>query len=125
MERVYYVIDKNEKHYILNCASYGFGDDEEVMSSTNDIVCSIDVNLVVNQYVKFEDEKVEKTEDKYYVSGKPLLLKNKITNEDRELYDKEFSLSIDAYLNNDEVGIERWNKYLKEYEEKFMSFEEV
>ena len=37
----------------------------------------------------------------------------------------EFDLSIEAYKNNDEVGINRWNEYLNSYEKKFMNFKEI
>ena len=38
MQRVFYVLDKVNDYYILNCASYGFEDDEELMSSSNDVI---------------------------------------------------------------------------------------
>lgn len=124
MERMYRVIDKCNDYYILHCASYGFLDDEEVMSATNDIVCS-EEKLIIGEYVKFDNEVVEKTNDKYYVSGDAVMYRNLITDEDRKEYDKEFELSIKAYIDNDDIGIERWQNYLKTYEDKFMKFEKV
>ena len=39
--------------------------------------------------------------------------------------DEEFELSISAYKNNDEIGILRWNNYLKEFENKFLDFRKI
>ena len=61
MERVYYVIDKEDNHYILNCASYGFLDEEELLSATNDII-SYNTKLIINKYVKFNNEVINKKE---------------------------------------------------------------
>ena len=125
MERMYRVIDKCDNYYILRCASYGFLDDEEVMSATNDIICSDDYNLIIDKYVKFDNEQIDKTNDKYIVSGIPTLYQNQISDEDVKEYDKEFELSIKAYIDNDDIGIERWKNYLKSYEDKFMKFEKI
>lgn len=125
MERMYRVIDKCNEYYILHCASYGFSNDEEIMSATNDIACTIEKDLIIGAYVKFENETIEKTNDKYYVSGDAVMYRNCITDEDREEYDKEFELSIKAYIDNDVDGIQKWQEYLKTYEDKFMKFERI
>ena len=125
MERIYYVFDITEKHFILRCASYSFSDDEEIMSATNDILCNDSYNLIVGEYVKFENEKVDKKDSKYIVSGVPNIYHNEITDDDRNEYDKEFELSIKAYIDNDVEGIERWQNYLRTYEDKFMRFEKI
>ena len=125
MERMYYVTDKNDVYYVLSCASYGFSDEEETMSSTNDIIYCGEDELLINQYVKFDEEIVVEKDDKLFVSGKPTLYSNDITDEDRQTYDLEFDLSIKAFMNNDEKGIQRWNDYLKSYEEKFMAFKRI
>ena len=122
---MYYVLESNDNYYNLSCASYGFDDDEEIMSSTNDIVCNKSYKLIINQYVKFDDEVVDKSDSRYIVSGKPKIYKNKITDNDRKTYDEEFDLSIKAYQENNKDGIRRWEEYLKLYEDKFMAFEPI
>ena len=125
MQRVYYVLDKVSDYYILNCASYGFEDDEELMSSSNDVIYKGNNKLIIGKYVCFIDERINKGEDKYIVDGEAHLFDNDINDEDRKIYDMEFDLSIEAYKNNDEVGINRWNEYFNSYEKKFMNFKEI
>lgn len=125
MERVYYVLDIVDNHYLLNCASYGFFDDEEIMSSTNNIIYKGNTKLIINKYVHFDNEKIVKKEDNYYVDGDVTLLENDISDLDRKEYDEQFDESIIAYKNNDQGGIDKWNEYLKSYENKFMNFREI
>lgn len=122
MKRVYYVLDKDDRYYYLRTASHGFNDEEEVKSATNDIVCLISLNLVVDKYVVFIDEVIREDNHKLLVLGTPCLMENDVSELDKKEYDKEFELSIKAFKDNDTVGIERWNKYLKSYETKFMNF---
>lgn len=122
MKRVYYVQDKDDSYYYLRTASYGFSDEEEVKSATNDILCETSNNLVLNKYVVFIDEVIRNIDDKLIVSGSFCLMENEISDLDKEEYDKEFDLSVKAFKENDENGINRWNKYLESYENKFMNF---
>lgn len=122
MKRVYYVIGKDDNYYYLRTATYGFRDDEEVKSATNDIVCDTSYNLDLNNYVVFINEKINSLDDKLIVSGIPCLMNNDICDVDRKEYDKEFELSINAFKDNNEEGINRWNEYLKTYETKLMNF---
>ena len=125
MERVYYVLDKIDNYYLLNCASYGFLDDEELMSSTNNIIYNGNIELIINKYVHFNNETITKKKDYYYVDGDVTLLENDISDLDRKRYDEEFDESIIAYKNNDQDGINKWIEYLKSYEKKFLNFRKI
>ena len=125
MERVYYVLDKIDNYYLLNCASYGFLDDEELMSSTNNIIYNGNIELIINKYVHFNNETITKKKDYYYVDGDVTLLENDISDLDRKRYDEEFDESIIAYKNNDQDGINKWIEYLKSYENKFLNFRKI
>ena len=125
MERVYYVLDRVDNYYLLNCASYGFSDDEELMSSTNNIIYKGNKELIINKYVHFENEIINKNQDYYYVDGEVTLLENDISDLDRKEYDERFDESILAYKDNNQDGINKWNEYLKSYENKFMNFREI
>lgn len=118
MDRVYFVKEKINDYYILNTVT-SF-DYEDIYSASDDIITYEDV--LVDKYVSFVDEKINKIDDRLVISGKPILLTNSITELDKKTYDYEFELSINAYRNNDSVGIDRWNKYLKEYEAKCLDF---
>lgn len=118
MDRVYFVKEKINDYYILNTVtSFGY---EDIYSASDDIITYEDV--LVDKYVSFVDEKINKINDRLVISGKPILLTNSITELDKKIYDYEFELSINAYKNNDSIGIDRWNKYLKEYEAKCLDF---
>lgn len=118
MDRVYFVKEKINDYYILNTVtSFGY---EDIYSASDDIITYEDV--LVDKYVSFVDEKINKINDRLVISGKPILLTNSITELDKKTYDYEFELSINAYKNNDSIGIDRWNKYLKEYEAKCLDF---
>lgn len=118
MDRVYLVKEKINDYYILNTVT-SF-DYEDIYSASDDIITYEDV--LVDKYVSFVDEKINKIDDRLVISGKPILLTNSITELDKKTYDYEFELSINAYRNNDSIGIDRWNKYLKEYEAKCLDF---
>ena len=118
MDRVYFVKEKINDYYILNTVT-SF-DYEDIYSASDDIITYEDV--LVDKYVSFVDEKINKIDDRLVISGKPILLTNSITELDKKTYDYEFELSINAYRNNDSIGIDRWNKYLKEYEAKCLDF---
>lgn len=118
MDRVYFVKEKINDYYILNTVT-SF-DYEDIYSASDDIITYEDV--VVDKYVSFSDEAIDKIDDRLVVKGNVVLLTNSLTELDKKTYDYEFELSINAYRNNDSIGIDRWNKYLKEYEAKCLDF---
>ena len=121
LQRIYYVESKENNIYTLKLATFGFNDKENIANALNNIKYIGD-DLIVSKYVKFKDEYINNNDDILYVEGKPVLLENSISIEDKEKYDDEFNLSIKAYMNNDSDGIKRWNDYLKFYEDKFLNF---
>ena len=123
MERMYYIKERRGKCFLLLTASYGFSSDEEIRSALEEIYCTED--LLVGHYVHFEDAKILDLGDRLFINGPFTLYSNELKDEDREEYDREFDLSVQAFLNDDKEGIDRWNDYLKSYEEKFFAFQEV
>lgn len=121
MERVYFVKEKVDDYYILNTVT-SF-DYEDIYSASDDIITYEEV--IVNKYVSFIDEQISKRNNQLIVKGKPVLLDNRITELDKNTYDKEFELSLKAYQDNDPIGIARWNDYLKQYEEKCLDFKAI
>jgi len=125
MERMYYVQQHLDSQYVLKCASYGFSDQEEIYSATDDLRCSDDYQLKVGEYVHFTEEQSELKNDHLLISGQPKLYHNQLTEADRKEYDHQLELSMAAYQNNDQQGIKAWEDYLKSYEDIFMAFEEL
>lgn len=121
LERIYYVDSKKENYYILKHATYGFSNKEIIIDALDGIRCSCD-GLIVGKYVKFLDEIIDFHKDTLYLDGGLILLDNDIEESDKCNYDMEHQLSIKAYLDNDEASIDRWNSFLKKFENKYLNF---